>query len=134
MCEIHFVKPIGRKINKRDLDELMKIMRISAETNDDGFGLFNEKGVIFKRGEKFSKKYKQKIYDLYLGSEWVVAHNRLATHGEPKKINSHPFKNSKWVWVHNGIIQNHKLIEAEFGLRFNVDSEIIGKLALKLCS
>jgi hypothetical protein len=88
------------------------MLYLGSIQNRDGFGLFNEKGEVFKRCERFSHKYTREIISRFIGSKFVVAHNRLATHGEAKKGNTHPFRVGRILFVHNGMMKGSSMAEA----------------------
>lgn len=53
----------------------------------------------------------------------VVGHNRKATHGDRKDEDAHPFMSGDIILVHNGMINNHKLLDT----KATVDSHAVAK-------
>jgi len=131
MCEIHLVKPMNRVIKSTDVNQLINMMKLSASINKDGFGLTNGED-IFKRESKYEEEHDKTLRRLFKESSFMIAHNRFKTSGTVKKRNSHPFENSRFIWVHNGIIRNDTELEKEYKLdTVKVDSEVIGEILLK---
>jgi len=95
------------------------MLKMGSIHNRDGFGIFNERGEIFKVAEKFSYKYIKEIMSRFKGSKFVVAHNRMATEGKIDISNTHPFHVGNFLFVHNGYILNH----AELKLKYRVSAD-----------
>jgi predicted glutamine amidotransferase len=129
ICQIHFIKPIGRKIQQADLRQLSKMLELGSQANKDGFGVFNN--VKLYKGERYSQSRESAVLSLFEGSTFAVAHNRLGTNGLVKKANAHPFSNSRFVWCHNGQIFNDDELTGKYKLTgITVDSKVIGEVLL----
>ncbi|MBI1744396.1 class II glutamine amidotransferase [Candidatus Acetothermia bacterium] len=127
MCEIHFLMPIQSRLESLDMEQITALLKKGAEKNKDGFGLFDEAHIL-RRPCAYSDKFNSLLAKRFKDSVFIVAHNRLATHGNVKKKNTHPFASGQLVWVHNGMIFNYEEIATEYKLgRVLVDSEVIGK-------
>ncbi|MBT4989065.1 MAG: glutamine--fructose-6-phosphate transaminase (isomerizing) [Rickettsiales bacterium] len=84
---------------------------------------------IEKAGGKI-RQLEKKIGDRVVPGTIGIAHTRWATHGQPITENAHPHSNGRIAVVHNGIIENFKVLRTELeelGYNFvsDTDTEII---------
>ncbi|HPS65460.1 MAG TPA: glutamine--fructose-6-phosphate aminotransferase, partial [Ignavibacteria bacterium] len=94
----------------------------------------NDKLITFKKKGKISEIEPSINFDKYIGTAGI-GHTRWATHGIPNDINAHPHACMKGniVLVHNGIIENYKIMKerlAEEGYTFitDTDTEVLANL------
>ena len=79
-----------------------------------------------------------------VASETVVAHVRKATQGRKSVLNCHPFQHGRWVFAHNGDVENFDEVKEELKQRIypkfrryilgDTDSEVIFGLFLSRLS
>jgi hypothetical protein len=61
----------------------------------------------------------------------MVGHCRFATSGKANVANTHPFENNKWIWAHNGVIDNFDELKRAYDDKLTVDSQILGYMLSK---
>lgn len=104
MCELFLQYSRSGSINEQTLAKLLtEAIEKGACRNSDGFGIFNEKGDIFKTDEQLGWKHYKTISALFEDSKWIVLHLRMATTGSVKEQNAHPFEHNGNVLAHNGV-------------------------------
>ena len=79
--------------------------------------IINEKFVIDKKASTTvvdALELLNNSLKIHNGSENYIAHTRWATHGKKNDTNSHPHISNcgKFSLVHNGIIENYKIIKS----------------------
>lgn len=80
------------------------------------------------------KKGRMKLSDVSEDMNFFLGHTRAPTvaTSEFKPGTSHPFQVGNWIVGHNGIIQNYKQLQEEYGFEHEVDSYAIPYLLNRL--
>lgn len=107
MCEIFFVKNTeDDKVSEEGLKEITEAAIDAGDSNDDGWGVFNENGRYYKTDDQYDEEAAKSIQEEFKDSKFVVIHLRLASQGGVSESNAHPFVKTTEegfeALVHNG--------------------------------
>ena len=131
MCGI--VGYVGKR-NAQDvlLDGLEKLEYRGYDSA--GVALALEGGIrVVKSKGRLAELRKRLAVEALARSGCGIGHTRLATHGEPSDVNSHPHSTPRVSIVHNGIIENYgvlkeRLMAKGYTFESETDTEVLVKL------
>lgn len=101
MCQIQFIMPLGRKIKTCDLHLMNEYLLEGTKRNDHAWGVTNGKNIFTRQGS-YKEKYEKELKK-FIGSDYLIGHNRLATQGDTIQ----PIKYKGWICIHNGILSGY---------------------------
>jgi predicted glutamine amidotransferase len=108
------------------IDQSLHSRMGATTTNGDGFGLGwygvgDSPGVFHSVEPAWNDR---NLHDLarHLVSPLVFAHIRASTGGAIQQTNCHPFRFGRWLWMHNGVINDFTKVKRD--LAFAVDPSL----------
>lgn len=135
MCRIAAFPPgFSREVALEVLTDMEGVRNI------DGTGVCyvkNKQFVIDKAPRSFSQIIKDKpdefLSHMPYNDGWTIVHLRAASHGEKKRINTHPFVAGPWALIHNGAWKSYKMVKlaltaAKIQMKGDTDSEVAAHL------
>lgn len=133
MCGIAGYIKGNEKIVDKELIELLKNLEYRGYDSAGVATLYKNIDIVKNEGSISN------LESMLKGDENAtlgIAHTRWATHGEPSKVNAHPFSSisGEWAIVHNGIIENYSALKSEVLSWKNIlfssktDSEVVAHL------
>jgi predicted glutamine amidotransferase len=118
----------------------------AEETNGDGFGIGwygrQEAPAVFHSIEPAWNDRNLRELSGHITSPLVFAHIRASTGSPVQQTNCHPFRHGRWLWMHNGFIDEFHRVKRDLLLAVDpelfpeiegtTDSELLFHLALTL--
>ncbi len=101
--------------------------KLGAEpTNGDGFGIGWYDGApgpgLFRSTEPAWNDRNLRELSGHVSSPLFFAHLRAAIGSTVQQSNCHPFRHGRWLWMHNGLIEDFATIKRD--LAFRVDEQL----------
>jgi glutamine amidotransferase len=118
----------------------------ATTTNGDGFGIgwygAEDTPGVFHSTEPAWNDHNLRELAQHLTSPLVFAHIRASTGSAIQQTNCHPFRNGRWLWMHNGLIREFNSVKRDLAfavdpslyplIEGSTDSELFFYLALSL--
>jgi predicted glutamine amidotransferase len=116
----------------------------AEETNGDGFGIgwygAQERPALFHSIEPAWNDRNLRELAGHIKASIVFAHIRASTGSPVQQTNCHPFRHGRWLWMHNGLINDFHIVKRDLVLAIDpefypeiegtTDSETLFHLAL----
>jgi predicted glutamine amidotransferase len=98
----------------------------AEETNGDGFGVgwygAQETPALFHSIEPAWNDRNLRELAGHINASIVFAHIRASTGSPVQQTNCHPFRHGRWLWMHNGLIDDFHAVKRDLVLA--IDSEL----------
>jgi predicted glutamine amidotransferase len=116
----------------------------AEETNGDGFGIgwygAQERPALFHSIEPAWNDRNLRELAGHIKAGIVFAHIRASTGSPVQQTNCHPFRHGRWLWMHNGLINDFHIVKRDLVIAIDpefypeiegtTDSETLFHLAL----
>jgi glutamine amidotransferase len=126
------------------IDQSLRALDSPATTNGDGFGIgwYGKREVpgVYRDIRPAWNDTNLQALAAQLESPMFVAHVRATTGSPVQRTNCHPFSHERWLFVHNGLINEYEKLHRDLAfavapelfpfIRGTTDSELMFMLAL----